>query len=236
MKKKIKFYLKNILLNFKKLVNKIRHPYSFSQYNQDIICFKRYLSNISQGTFVEVGADDGISKSNTYFYELRGWKGLCIEPSPKRFKLLDKNRDCVCENYAITESERSVEFMDVSGYGKGLSGIVDEYDKRHKKRIKEEIKHPSNKGYEVVKVKTIPLKKLLKKHNINHVNFCTIDVEGAELSVLKSIDFNDCIFDVILVENNYKEDFIESYMLEKGFLKEESIVQDDVYVRKGFLK
>lgn len=232
--KKSKNIAKLFFSKLRKIITKIKYPNSYSQYQQDAICLKRYFSNISEGVFVEVGADDGISKSNTYLYELRGWKGLCIEPSLKRFKLLEKNRKCICENRAISSEEKSVDFMDISGYGKGLGGIVNEYDKRHKERIEKELEHPSNEGYEVIKVEAVPFSKILKKHNLNHVNFCTIDVEGAELSVLKSIDFDACKFDVILVENNYKDNSVELFMKENGFKKDKSISLDDVYVRESF--
>jgi len=229
--------MNKIFRKLKKIIRSILNgEASYSQYDQDLICLNRYFSNISEGTFVEVGADDGIDKSNSYFYELRGWNGLCVEPSPNRFKLLRKNRDCICENYAIAEYEKVVEFMDISGYGKGLSGIVDEYDERHRERIENEFKHPFNEGREIVRVKTAPLSKLLEKHRMSHINFCTIDVEGSELSVLKSINFQDYLFDVILVENNYNDDSVESFMRKNGFQKKESISYDDVYVRKGFKK
>lgn len=228
--------MKNINYIFKpyfkllEIIRKRKYSNFYSQYHQDVICLERYFEDLDTGVFVEVGADDGISKSNTYLYELLGWNGICIEPSPERFKLLNKNRSCICENYAIAEYEKNVDFMDILGYGKGLSGIIDEYNERHKERIKKELNHPLNKGYEVVQVKTISLSKLLEKHNLYHINFCSIDVEGAELSVLESINFESYKFDVILVENNYNDDSIRMFMEEKGFKKKESIGPDEIYV------
>ena len=104
----------------------------YSQYNQDKWLYETYFKDKKNGVFLEIGADDGIDKSNTKFFEdTLNWTGMCIEPSPDRFKLLELNRQCVCENVAISNTVGSVEFLDISGWGKGLSGIVDKYDPKH---------------------------------------------------------------------------------------------------------
>ena len=146
----------------------------YSQFNQDKWLFENHFKDKKDGVFLEIGADDGVDKSNTKFYEELGWKGMCIEPSHKRFKLLSSNRNCICENYAISDKVGDVEFMDISGWGKGLSGIVEKYDVRHKNRIQQELRHPQNKGNEIITVKTELLSNLLDKHNITDIDFCTI--------------------------------------------------------------
>ena len=60
----------------------------YSQYKQDEWLYNNHFKNKKNGTFLEIGADDGIDKSNTKFFEDLGWVGMCIEASPKRFKLL----------------------------------------------------------------------------------------------------------------------------------------------------
>ena len=68
----------------------------YSQYKQDEWLYNNHFKNKKNGTFLEIGADDGIDKSNTKFFEDLGWVGMCIEASPKRFKLLKNNRNCIC--------------------------------------------------------------------------------------------------------------------------------------------
>src|SRR4030042_7031638 len=63
----------------------------YGQYGEDIKVWPLFR-NQQSGYFVEVGAMEGIRFSNTYFYELRGWKGICVEPHPDYAKLLKKNR------------------------------------------------------------------------------------------------------------------------------------------------
>ena len=98
----------------------------YSQFGQDKFCYENFFINKEDGFFLEIGALDGIKFSNTYFFEKRGWKGICVEPSPKKFSLLEKNRNCICEQLAVSDvSGEKFSFMDIHGYGEGLSGIVE---------------------------------------------------------------------------------------------------------------
>ena len=63
----------------------------YGQYGEDIKILPLFEKNYS-GWFVEVGAMEGARFSNTYLFELMGWKGICIEPHPDYFDLLKKNR------------------------------------------------------------------------------------------------------------------------------------------------
>jgi len=209
--------------------NKIKF---YSQYKQDEWLYNNFFKNKKNGVFLEIGADDGVDKSNTLFFEqYLEWQGICIEPSPKRFELLKNNRKCICENYALSDTITEVNFLDISGWGKGLSGIIENYDHRHKLRIAEEIKNPMNKGKEIIKVNTELLSNLLDKHSITKIDFCTIDTEGSEYNILKTIDFNKYQIDIILVENNYGDNRVNSLLVDNGYEKICKISIDDVYFR-----
>ena len=55
--------------------------------------------------------------------------------------------------------------------------------------------------------------------NVKHVNYLSIDVEGAEFSVIKSIDFDKVFIDVIEFENNYDDILpIIEYLVKKGYV------------------
>ena len=207
----------------------------FSQFEQDKWLYDNFYRDKKEGIFLEIGADDGIDKSNTLFFEKHlEWTGICIEPSPKRFKLLKNNRNCICENYALSDSIGEVDFLDISGWGKGLSGIIDKYDPRHKIRIAEEIANPMNKGREIINVKTELLSNLLDKHSITKIDFCTIDTEGSEYDILKTLDFDKYQIDIILVENNYEDDRVNSLLSSNGYERICKIKIDDVYIRSNF--
>ena len=160
-----------------------------SQFGQDQFVREKLLPGPT-GYFIEIGADDGVDKSNTMAFEEAGWTGLCIEPSPERFKALQANRRCECLNLAISSTEGHEQFLDILGYGKGLSGIVRHYDPRHVARIANEtVDNPLTRGRCEVTVPTRRLDALLAERGVTHVDFCSIDVEGSELEVLESIDF-----------------------------------------------
>tara|TARA_R110000823_G_scaffold302413_1_gene423612 strand:- start:80 stop:715 length:636 start_codon:yes stop_codon:yes gene_type:complete len=205
----------------------------YSQYGQDRWLYDTFFTNKGPGVFMEIGADDGVDKSNTLFFEESlGWKGICIEPSPKRFKLLEQNRTCICENYAVSNTIDKVEFLDIAGWGKGLSGIIHKYHSRHRKRIQAEVRHPLNKGKEVVKVNTELLPNLLDKHNITEIDFCTIDTEGGEYDILSTIDFNKYNIRIIIVENNYGDNKIAKLLTDNGYKNIHKLTIDDVYIKQ----
>lgn len=205
---------------------------SYSQYGQDIYCFNHFFKRHTNGTFLEIGADDGVDKSNTLFYENLGWEGLCIEPSPSRFKLLKKNRKCLRENYAIYDKKKTAKFLDISGWGKGLSGIIERYNYRHLKRIREELKHPLNNGYQIIDVECISINDLLEKHRMFKIDFCTIDTEGGELEILKSIDMKRFDLKVVCVENNYADLTIRDFMISMKFEMVARLNIDEIYKSK----
>ena len=100
-----------------------------------------------------------------------------------------------------------------------LSGIKKNFDTRHLQRLEYE-----NKEYgsttEVIKVNTKKLETIFDENNILHINYLSIDVEGAEFEVIKSINFDKVFIDVIGFENNYNDVSIPiiKYLETKGFI------------------
>lgn len=66
--------------------------FQYSADFQDVLI--SYLHG-TKGTFIEVGASDGIRKSNCYFLENLGWNGLAVEANPIYFDNLATNRKCI---------------------------------------------------------------------------------------------------------------------------------------------
>ena len=210
------------------LINSIVSYYS--QLGQDRFLNENYFKNKLTGTFVDIGAHDGNTYSNSKFFENLGWSGLCVEPIPNIFDQLKANRKCICENYAISDSEGEDDFLLVHGYAEMLSGLVKEYDPMHVGRIDGEIHHYGGKK-EIIKVKTVTLQTLLDKHNISSIDFLSLDTEGNELKVLKTIDFNKVNVFAISLENNYKDEKIRNFLVEKGFTHIKSLDVDDIFIK-----
>lgn len=200
----------------------------YSQSGQD-----KYIAKLIKykrdGFFLDVGAYDGINLSNTYFFEQSlDWKGICIEPNPEIFEKLSKNRKCTSVNCCIAAESGVLKYLSISGYGEMLSGIVSLFDERSLQRIDQTIEtHGGSK--KIIEIAAFPLKELLKNHNVNYIDYCNIDVEGGEMSVLSSIDFSQVQIKFLSVENNYGTKIIRNYLKPKGYSLIGKLGADEIY-------
>ena len=137
------------------------------------------------------------------------------------------------ENLAISNYNGTTQFLDILGYGKGLSGIISEYSLLHMERVKKELQHPHNRGHHSVNVRVAKLDSILKKYSVIHVDFLSIDTEGNELKIIKSINFEKYSIKVILIENNYKESETEKFLTNLSYKKIKSFNIDDLYVKSN---
>jgi FkbM family methyltransferase len=203
------------------------------QYQQDQFVRETFFPALDNGVFIDIGADDGVDRNNTLFFEECGWAGICVEPSPSRFAPLARNRRCECLNVAISSTPGEVEFLDITGYGKGLSGIVRNYDPRHVERIEQETAgNPLTASKQVVRVPAMTLGSILSARGLRHVDFCSIDVEGSELDVLASVDLSAVTFGVITIEDNYRNPAIPGALEPHGYRLVATLGQDLVFAHE----
>jgi len=146
--------------------------------------------------FVEFGATDGVTMSNTYIFEKRfGWKGLLIEPARVWKDRLIENRSCdfdfrcvfnaTGENVEFNESENAV-YSTIQNFSQN--------DTHAGERVT---------GGKYL-VETVTLNDVLEKHNAPKiVDYLSIDTEGSEFLILQALDFSLWTFRVITVEHNY---------------------------------
>ena len=73
---------------------------------------------------------------------------------------------------------------------------------------------------------------LINKYNINYVDYLSLDTEGAEFAILKTIDFNKIKIKAISVENNYGENLIHDLLIKNNFEKIISLGCDEIYINK----
>ena len=213
-------------------------PKFHGQFGQDRHCYETFFKNKPTGTFIELGASDGIKFSNTLFFEQIGWTGLCIEPRPEAYEQLIKNRTCMCDNSAIDDKQTSDprEFMSITGWGEGLSGLLDRYDPKHIERIERESQHPKHVKKEIIKIHTRKLSELIEERFITSeiIDFLSLDTEGNELNILKSINWDVTQINVITVENNYNDPTLRQFLGSKGFKFNKRIQCDEVYVHDNY--
>jgi hypothetical protein len=75
---------------------------------------------------------------------------------------------------------------------------------------------------------------LLEKNSIKKIDFCSIDVEGAELDILKTIDFKNYDFEIFAIENNTGNSTIKQFMEQKGYEVDKILGCDEIYKKKVY--
>ena len=192
-----------------------------SQDKQDEYLEKHIFKGYKNGIFVDVGAHDGVNINNTlYFSKYNNWTGINIEPIKKVYDKLVSNRpNDINLNCVVCNNDGETDFLCNIGYTEMISGIKDNFDPRHLKRLEDENKEMGS-ITEVIKMNTKKLETIFDENNISHVNYLSIDVEGAEFEVIKSINFNKVFIDVIGFENNYNDTSIPiiKYLESKNFV------------------
>jgi FkbM family methyltransferase len=204
----------------------------YSQLGQDKFV-DDFLNQKENGFFVEVGAHDGSKFSNTKFFEeSRNWSGICIEPGPNEFNKLNSTRKSININACVSNYNGESEFTYVQGYSNPLSGLTESYDERHAERIEKEIAtHGGEKS--LIRTPVITLETVFDMHNVHNVDFCSIDTEGSELNVLKSINFEKVSINILIIENNFNETYNQDYLKEKGYSFHRKINWDDVFIKNN---
>ena len=192
-----------------------------SQDNKDNYLETNIFKGYKNGFYVDVGAHDGISINNTlYFEKNNNWCGINVEPIKKVFDKLVINRpNNINLNCAVCNNDGETDFFCNTGYTEMISGIKDNFDIRHLQRLqRENTQHGST--TEIIKVNTKKLETILDENDISHINYLSIDVEGAEFEVIKSINFDKVFIDVIGFENNYNDVSVPivEYLENKGFI------------------
>jgi FkbM family methyltransferase len=140
-----------------------------------------------KGTFVEIGAYDGYSHSNTYCLSKLGWKGVYIEPVPEfalRCKQNHKfNSDITVINAGISSDKEYLDFF----VANTLTTSSEEQFKAYQEI--DWAKMEINKQFKgKMRSPCYRLDNLLNEIKISHVDVLVIDTEGTELDVLNSFD------------------------------------------------
>lgn len=203
-----------------------------SQAGQDKIIKERFFKNKKTGFFIEIGAYDGIEGSNCYHFEkFLKWDGIAIEPSNIQFKKLKKNRKCKLFNKAISNEIKEVEFIEVTEGLTQMSGINEKYYKKNFDFIS---------NNEKSKIQNYNLKTITFEQVVSQgidIDYLSIDIEGGEMDLLKSINFNNNNIKIISLENNTPADLnFENFFKNKKFIYFDRIGQDEIFYNSNFFK
>eukprot|EP00579_Thalassiosira_antarctica_P002619 CAMPEP_0201875086 /NCGR_PEP_ID=MMETSP0902-20130614/7149_1 /ASSEMBLY_ACC=CAM_ASM_000551 /TAXON_ID=420261 /ORGANISM="Thalassiosira antarctica, Strain CCMP982" /LENGTH=249 /DNA_ID=CAMNT_0048402059 /DNA_START=133 /DNA_END=879 /DNA_ORIENTATION=- len=185
----------------------------------DRCLIENYFPAVCQGTYLEIGALDGIQSSNTYaFYKVLGWKGVNIEIDPDNYEQLALNRHDDIANVQAAVCSESQRVHYAIGEDKAVGGIWEFSSEAHRERW-----WPGMTLYDTIPLKCTTLQSILDKIGIgkHFFDLATFDLEGAELSALLGIDFDKISFGVIIIEKNGDGDInqqTEDLLRSKGYI------------------
>lgn len=150
------------------------------------------------GVFVDVGAFDGYTISNTYVLEKEyGWTGVCVEPNPSAFEHLCINRDCaVIEAAVVGKANGQVRFK--CNANPVLSAVDVQGD---------------------TSVDTITLNKACELAG-DVIDYISLDTEGSEWDILQGFDDSVCMVNCWTIEHNNGPNLsrIVQWLMDRGYL------------------
>ena len=172
---------------------------AYSRFGQEVWVLQ--LCNFKRdGYFVDIGCGNPKVHNNTFLLEEAfAWKGLCVDPLGRNMKL----RKCEYHRGLVYHTDAEVEFVEEAEENSGIVGYG-----------------PPKKGPSVFKEAKCT-ESVLKMHAVPpQVDYLSVSVQGAELSVLRGIDFENRIFKMITVEDGNEESRrydICSFMRARGY-------------------
>jgi FkbM family methyltransferase len=162
--------------------------------NMDRSCAQRFqdllvlflLNEKRNGYFVEFGALDGITFSNTALLERDyEWRGILAEPAKRFHQILQQNRTCAIDHRCVWTKRDAVLFQEAE---EGTSSVTSA---------------PSGRG-ERYMVETVSLSDLLGEHSApKKIDYLSIDTEGSEFTILSSFFPTHYDIRVITIEHNF---------------------------------
>lgn len=203
----------------------------YSQQDEDKYIIQYLLKEkINDGTYLEIGACDGILYSNTKTLEdFFNFKGILIEPQEKLFNNIKNNRSIEKNeiyNCAVTNDESST----ISFIGDNAeAGVVNNIN-TNLNRFQ---------WWSEYKVQNKKMKDILHNSQFTYIDFMIIDVEGSELSLLKSIDFTFPIFCIIIEAHSGEQEknkIFGEFLKNNGFTFKERQRGNEIWLNHNYYR
>jgi FkbM family methyltransferase len=162
----------------------------FSQNNEQSFILNFFKGeNPKKNKFLDVGANDGKTFSNTHALSLLGWGGVCVEPTNSAFlklqKLYSNNKNVKCINAGISNITDVVEINESLNWNNSEApvGILSTLNSNNKDRF-------NGMNWKLSEIILYTFKDLEKFYNLEEdsYDFINVDVEGHELIVLNEIE------------------------------------------------
>ncbi len=192
---------------------------SFSQDGEDIVLNSFYEGKKNyKGFYVDIGAHHPFRFSNTQFFYKKGWRGINIEPTVHLYNTFKKYRKKdINLNIGISNSEKSLTFYEFN------EPALNSFDKE----LSNQRNNDSKNKYKIINTREIKIHKLAEVLDKNlpenqKIDFFNIDVEGLDLDVLKSNNWDKYSPSYIFIEGkidfkNVGQSEIYNYLLAKKY-------------------
>jgi FkbM family methyltransferase len=173
-------------------------PEYFSQNGEDFL-LSQYFKG-ANGFFVEIGCIDGRRFSNTYFFELRGWKGLCVEAHQDYVSLLKANRpNSTVIHCAVGEVDE-----DQAVFYANARGTLSSLDPTTEERWRRDYADYFS-GFQEQRVAKRTLTTIFTEAGVSDIDILSLDIEGYEVEALRGLDFKKFSPAVLVVESDSDE-------------------------------
>lgn len=188
----------------------------FSQSNEQEVILD-YFKNQSEGTFLDIGANDGQTLSNTRALALNGWNGACIEPGETAFNKLsllyaDSNK-VDCYEYAITVFDGAFNIYESGSINSNDTGLLSSLI------LGETLKWQHQTTFEEKLIAGRSWKTFCDSHASGPFDFISIDAEGMDLEILFQIDLKESGCKLLCIEwgqDDAKKNAIQHYVSKFG--------------------
>lgn len=174
------------------------------------------------GYAVEVGANDGVVRSNTKHFEDKGWIVLCIEPNPYLAESGKANRKLWRQIACGAKTQYNAPFAIIGEYPyAALSGFHSDQGPDYSTSLSSQI----------ITVRMEPLNRVLECSGFPRLDYLTIDAEGHEMDIMQGMDFFRWKPIVVVVEGwtEQRNAEIDAFLVSRGYCFQIAQAYDRIY-------
>lgn len=197
-------------------------PSAFRGLNGVDVALAQHLDLSQPGYYIELGANDGLRQSNTYFLEQQhGWRGLLIEPSLNNYLELIRNRSpennfvcAACVSFDYPDEFVRMRYANLMSVSSSLDIDLPDAEQHIVEGVR--FLRDSREVVDFGAVARTLSEVLLEVDAPSRIELLSLDVEGAELEVLRGVDHQRHRFDKIIVECRDIER-LDEYLTQVGY-------------------
>jgi FkbM family methyltransferase len=203
-------------------------PASYSQFNEDIIA-KKYTPE-KYGFYLDIGSGDPVRGSNTFSLYKKGWRGILIDPLPKNIFLnkLIRRKDKSIQGF-VGKTKSEITFYELDPY---------EYSTAVEPRALELIKNKDAKLVQITLQSSVVISELDLNFDQNNPSLLSIDCEGYDFEILKTIEFKKYKFRIVIIEDfelKVHSSKIYKLLIKNNYQFIERTGPSSIYVLKSYL-